>query len=54
MLVTVMVDKDIQIASSITLSVIPLTVDEAIASGGPVPSDVPVDNPYSPNRAGRS
>ena len=50
----VMVVKDVQIASPITLSIIPLTVDEAIASGGPLPSDISENNPYSPNRAGRS
>ena len=51
--IVVTVSKDLQIASPITLSVIPLTIAEAIASGVPLPLNVSEDNHYSPIRAGK-
>ena len=47
----VVVAKSARIAFPITLSISPLTLAEALASGGPVPSNVPQDNPLSPSRA---
>lgn len=49
--IVVGVTKDVQIASPITLSITPLTINEAITSGDPVPFSVPEHNPYSPKRA---
>ena len=50
----VAVIKDVQIASPITLSIIPRTIDEAIASNeDQLPLNVPEDNPYSSNRASK-
>ena len=46
--------KDSRIASPITVSVSPLTVGGAIASGGPVPVFIPDDDPLSPSRASES
>ena len=51
--IVVTVSKDLQIASPITLSVIPLTIAEAITSGVPLPLNVSEDNRYSPIRAGK-
>ena len=47
----VVVAKSARIASPITLTVSPLTIAEALASGGPVPPNIPEDNPLSPPRA---
>lgn len=47
------ITKDSRIASSITLSVIPQTIDDAILSGGPLPMNTPPDDPRSPNRASK-
>ena len=47
----VIVTKSARIASSITLTVSPLTVAGALASGGPIPSNIPLDIPLSPSRA---
>ena len=51
MALPVMLSKNVRIASPITLTVSPLTVDEAIASGRPLPPNIPPDNPLSPSRA---
>jgi hypothetical protein len=45
--------KDSRIASSITLSIIPQTIDEAILSGGSLSINIPPDDPHSPNRASK-
>ena len=42
--------KGSRIASPVTLTISPLTVDEVIASGGSVPL-IPEDNPFAPSRA---
>ncbi len=47
----VLVSKDSRIASPITMTVSPLTIDEAVASGISLPFSVPIDNPLSPFRA---
>ena len=47
------VTKDSRIASSITLSIIPLTIDEAIISGNSLPMNIPLNEPHSPNRASK-
>ena len=47
----VVVAKSSRIASPITLTISPLTVDEAVASGKPLPPNIPEDNPLSPSRA---
>ena len=46
-----MVSKSSRIASPITLTVSPLTIDEAVASGIPLSPLIPEDNPLSPSRA---
>lgn len=51
--VLIKITKDSQIASSITLSIIPQTIDEAILSGGSLPTNIPEDDPHSPNRASK-
>ena len=45
------ITKDSRIASSITLSIIPRTIDEAVISGSSLPMNTPPDNPHSPNKA---
>ena len=47
----VIVAKSTRIASPITLTVSPLTIAEALASGDPLPPNIPEDNPLSPSRA---
>lgn len=48
------ISKDSRIASSVTLSIIPQTIDEAILSGGSLPVNIPPDDPHSPSRASKS
>ena len=52
--VLIEITKDSRIASSITLSIIPQTVDEAILSGGSLPMNISPDDPHSPNRASKT
>ena len=49
----IQITKDSRIASSVTLSIIPQTIDVAILSGGSLPMNVPPDDPRSPNRASK-
>ena len=48
--VTITGAKDVFIANPVTLSVVPLTVDQALVQG--VISEFEPFNPISPNRAG--
>ncbi|MCG8625647.1 MAG: hypothetical protein MJE68_27060 [Proteobacteria bacterium] len=53
--VLIEITKDSQIASSITLSIIPqIIIDEAILSGGSLPTNIPPVDPHSPNRASKT
>ena len=52
--VLIEITKDSRIASSITLSIIPQTIDEVILSGGSLPINIPPDDPHSPNRASKT
>ncbi len=45
--------KDSRIASSVTLSIIPQTIDEVILSGVSLPINIPPNDPHSPNRASK-
>ena len=49
----IQITKDSRIASSVTLSIIPQTIDVAILSGGSLPMNIPPDDPRSPNRASK-
>ena len=44
----VLVSKSARIASRVELVVVPLTVDEAIATSLPLPPNIPQNNPRSP------
>ena len=44
----VLVSKSTQIASRVELVVVPLTVDEAIATSLPLPPNIPQNDPRSP------
>ena len=44
----VRVAKNVQIASRIELVVVPLTVQEAMATSLPLPPNIPPDDPFSP------
>ena len=44
----VRVAKNVRIASQIELVVVPLTVQEAMATSLPLPPNIPSDDPFSP------
>ena len=52
--VLIEITKDSRIASSITLSIVPQTIDEVILSGGSLPINITSHDPHSPNRASKT
>ena len=49
----VRVAKNVRIASQIELVVVPLTVQEAMATSLPLPPNIPLDDPFSPPYASK-